>query len=45
MNRVKNQINSDDDKPGYYLPRFIIENTMRHYGTINDGDIEDSEGI
>ena len=45
IDRVKDQINSDDDKPGYYLPRFIIENTMRHYGTINDGDIEDSEGI
>ena len=38
MDRVKNKINSDDDKPGYYLPQIIIANSIRYYGTIDNNN-------
>ena len=34
MDRVKSSASTDADKPGYYLPRFIVENSLRHYGKV-----------
>ena len=34
MDRVKSSVSTDADKPGYYLPRFIVENSLRHYGKV-----------
>lgn len=40
MDRVKNKIESDDDKPGYYLPQIIIANSIRQYGQVTDDNIQ-----
>ena len=37
---VKNKIESDDDKPGYYLPQIIIANSIRQYGQVTDDGIQ-----
>lgn len=40
MDRVKNKVESEDDKPGYYLPQIIIANSIRQYGQVTDDNIQ-----